>query len=253
MIDGDKPNAFVRLSRWLDARWGSFIYNFGWADWVWLNDSWLARAAIAVPVVGYLLLFNDTIAASLTFDHLTSGTGPWQLIAPPLRLRLVYVGLVLLAASSAIYVVFRPYVMRIGNSEERYIRRCMERFTFMEFQRAHHAIRSENHYTQHGKYYDADWDAFVIAALGPVVGPHGQRDPSKGNWKAAREGHEALLMSILIETYFREQIKRRGWLSTSIVVGLLGLACLSVPSIDLFVRVMWVVVTGGASATAGPH
>jgi len=251
VVNGGKPNVVERLGRWLEGRWGTFKYNFGWADWVWLNDSWLARAAVAVPVVGYLVLFNDAIASSLTFDQLTDGTGPWHLIAPPLRLRLIYVGLVLLAASSAIYMAFRPNVMRIGNSEERYIRRCMERFTYMEFQRLHHAIRGENHYTQYGKYYDADWDAFVVAALGPIVGDHGQRDPSKGNWKAAKDGHEALLMSILIETYFRESIKRRGWLSASIVVGLFGLLCLSIPSADLFVRVMWVVVTGGASAADG--
>ncbi len=253
MIDRNKPKSIERFSRWLEARLGSFNYNFGWPDWVWLNDSWLARAALGVPVVGYLLLFNDAIASSLTFDHLTSGMGPWQLIAPPLRLRLVYVGLVLLAASSTIYVLFRPHVMRIGNSEERYIRRCMDRFTFLEFQRAHNAIRSENHYTQNGKYYDADWAAFVIAALGPTVGPHGQRDPSKANWKAAKDGHEALLMSILIETYFRESIKRRGWLTASIVVGVLGLVCLFIPSADLFVRVMWVVLTGGAAALEPAH
>lgn len=50
--------------------WDGFWYNFGWSDWVHYIDGWIPRFSLFVPVVGYLIIFNDRIGGSIAFQSL---------------------------------------------------------------------------------------------------------------------------------------------------------------------------------------
>jgi len=51
-------------------QWSTFDYNYGWSNYIFLFDGWIAKCAMAVPVVGYLILFNDSVSQHLSFNKL---------------------------------------------------------------------------------------------------------------------------------------------------------------------------------------
>jgi len=232
----------------IKLKWTTFEYNFGWPNYIWLFDSWLAKAAIGIPIVGYLILFNDSVAGHLTFEKLTHGSVDWSLVPQHYRLRLVYFGLVFLGIANFLYIARRPYVMKLGTSEWKYISHLLERATLHDFIQLNGAIKNgDANITVHGKYYDAEWDAFLVQS-----GGKGKVAAFTPNFNQAKLTHESLLKSILIETYARESRKRRFSLCAAIFFGLLGLFLLMIPSLDLFIRVLSVIfspIIGNNSAT----
>ena len=66
-------HAMLRIRDRLWSKLTTFFYNFGWSDYVDWLDGWIPRLSLAVPIVGYLILFNDSITKNLTFLELTSG------------------------------------------------------------------------------------------------------------------------------------------------------------------------------------
>ncbi len=47
-----------------------FSYNYGWSKYVVLFDGWIAKCAMAVPFIGYLIIFNDSVSQHLSFNNL---------------------------------------------------------------------------------------------------------------------------------------------------------------------------------------
>ncbi len=233
---------FHRMIDLLRIRWSTFNYNYSWPQYVWLLDSWLAKLTIVVPVLGYLILFNDGIAQHLTFDLLSGRHNEWGILSPQWRLRFLYFGTMLLGLANLGYLIRRPYVMKLGKSSFEYVRNLLEHATLSDYVQMHEAIRlsPQGHYTLHGKYYDSDWDAFVAAVKGQRP-DFGEDKESTGNWVLSKNKFESLLRDILIETYVRSTVRRRFSLTLCILIGIAGLFLLLVPSADLFVRVLGVI------------
>ena len=85
------------VERWTSywrSRWSSFDYNFGWSDYVFLFDGWVAKCAMAVPIIGYLILFNDTISQQLSFNKLASEDVLGFGLSSAARLKFIYFGLI---------------------------------------------------------------------------------------------------------------------------------------------------------------
>ena len=84
----------------LPQRVQSFLYNFAWPEYVGLFDGWVARCAVAVPLLGYAIIYNDTVASYFEFTRL-AGTSPSPFgLSPIMKLKLTYFGLVILGASN---------------------------------------------------------------------------------------------------------------------------------------------------------
>lgn len=229
----------------IQSKWTTFLYNFGWSDYVDELDGWIPRLSFAVPIVGYLILFNDSIAKNLTFLELTSGHSALGLSGDA-RLKLLYLGLVLLGLANIIYRWRRPYVLRNAHDLDSYVEMGLRNFTVLTFMDLHERIRYSGFdpYTRHGKYYDAEWDAFLDHAIGEDTGNRVLgRNPKTAHWVEAKAKYEGLLRSILTETFFRENTRvRRGWLITSLTIVAIGYILLAVPSLDLFVKVIAAII-----------
>jgi hypothetical protein len=198
---------------------------------------------MAVLVVGYLVLFNDGVSQHLSFNDLAS---EHQLSVLSLsasgRLKLIYFGLIFLGTANILYRLRRPYVFRIGTDQFDYVERALEHFTVENYIDANGTIKHEGHHTLHGKYDDAEFKSFIDVATGGVtraLGSHAAVD-----WNAAKSKFEGLLRSILIEIFFRNNIKHRLALTCCLLLALCGYALLLIPSVDLFVKVIRVTIKG---------
>lgn len=227
----------------INFRWHSVVYNFGWPEWATVLNGWVARCAMAVPIVGYLILFNDTIAAHVSFDRLAAEHTSAFGLSAGARLKMIYLGLLLLGSANILYRWKRPYPMRIAENQFDYVDRGLKHFSIGTYIDFHGAIRHSGYdpYTRHGKYYDTEWEDFVEAATGTRPGAKSQ-GKTGGHWNEAKSKYEGLLRSILIETYFRECYHtRRGWLVTCLVIAFIGYFLLAMPSADLLAKVLSVI------------
>jgi hypothetical protein len=230
-------DAIKRWTSYWQMKWQIFVYNYGWSRYVFLFDGWIARSAMAVPIVGYLILFNDSISQHLSFKILAGESTSWFGLSSSARLKLIYFGLIFLGIATILYRLRRPYVFRIGTNQFDYVERALRHFTASAYIDTHGAIRHEGHHTLHGKYYDSEYEAFLNLALGKVD-EHGHRREATANWNEAKSKYEGLLRSMLIENFSRNEVTRRFSLSFSIIWALAGYTFLLIPSIDLFLRVL---------------
>ncbi len=228
----------INIRNWWTTFSFRFLYNYGWSKYVFLFDGWIAKSAMAVPVIGYLILFNDTISSHISFDRLAKENTlslPYTLSANA-RLNFIYFGLIFLGLSNILYRRYRPYVFRVGTNEFQYVEKALVHYTIADYIRIDDEISTKGHHTQHGKYYTADFELFLDRALGPQIG--NSRDVSSADWNTAKSKHEGLLRSILIENFYRNNTRNRFTLTICIVLAFFGYVLLFIPSADLFFKVL---------------
>jgi hypothetical protein len=101
-----------RLFDSLRFKWSIFAYNYCWSDYVFLFDGWVAKCAMAVPVAGYLVLFNDAVSQHLSFNRLADESLLSFGLSSGVRLKLIYFGLILLGTANILYRLRRPFVFK---------------------------------------------------------------------------------------------------------------------------------------------
>ena len=233
----------MRRLNYLRMKWQIFTYNFAWPKYVFLLNGWLAKCAMAVPFVGYLIIFNDTVSSHLSFDRLANESASAFGLTSLARLKFLYLGMVSLGVANAFYYLRRPYVLRIGIDQVEYVDRALKNFTLENYISIHDEIRHSGYdpYTRHGKYYDSEYESFMNYAAPSSDGGLAAMS-QQFHWVDAKAKYETLLRSMLIENYFRNSIKNRVSLSISLVLAVLGYVLMAIPSADLFLKVMRVIV-----------
>lgn len=224
----------------LRMKWQTFIYNYQWSDYIPLFDGWIAKCSMAVPIVGYLILFNDSVSQHIAFNKLASEQLLSFGISSGARLKFIYFGLLALGASNILYRIRRPYALKIGKNQFEYVETALRHFTVDDYIQLNGEIKSSGFdpYTQYGKYHDAEFDAFLKMSIGENYG----KDADTTHWAEAKRKFEGLLRSMLIETFFRQKIRRRYSLTFCIVLSLIGYFLLLIPSADLFLKVVSVIL-----------
>jgi len=164
-------------------------------------------------------------------------------------------GFMLLATANLLYLFWRPHVLKLGETEEKFIQYYLENATASSFLQLHNTHRQTGFdpLTQEGKYYNDDWDLFWREAVWPFRGKnklqkedHSATLPGyeRVNFVEAKRRHQSVLLSLLRETYFRESRKRRLSLVICIVTALAGYTALVIPSADLCIRVLEILIIG---------
>jgi hypothetical protein len=222
--------------RSIKSRWSTFTYNYQWSDYVRYIDGWIPKLALTVPVLGYLILFNDQVSSVIQFSAITGKEAETYGLEGVQRLRLLYFGLIFLGISNFVYTLRKPYQFKFGTNFIDYSRTCLEVFTVSDYIHMHHEIRDKGHISTRGKYYDSTWDGFLDAATNTGEGTENvERD---GNWEESKRIYGGLIRDILYETFLRYDRGRRGWLTFCILVSTIGYSCLLLPSLDLFIKVV---------------
>lgn len=149
----------------------------------------------------------------------------------------MYFGLIFLGSASILYRLKRPFTFRIGTDQFSYVERALSHFTVSAYIDIHDTIRHDGHHTLHGKYYDSEYENFLDLAMGPRD-TNGHRNGYGADWSAAKSKYEGLLRSMLIENFYRNNVKRPVALSLSLLLSFIGYFLLLIPSADLFIKVL---------------
>ncbi len=232
MIDQIRNNLLIRL---LIGSWQTFKYNYCWSDYVRYIDGWIPKLALTVPILGYLILFNDKVSDILIFktianeDTLSFGLSGQQ------RLRSLYFGLIFLGVSNFIYIIKKPYLFKFGTNLVDYSKTCLELFTLSDYIQMHSMIQDKGYLTSGGKNYGYEWQGFCEDSS--ISGEDTDDAERHGNWEAAKSKYGGLLRGLLSETFFRYDTGGRCWLSLCLFLSSLGYLFLLAPSGDLFIKV----------------
>jgi hypothetical protein len=230
----------------LRSWWDGFKYKFGWPNYVLLFDGWVARCAMTIPIIGYLIVFNDAIAQHISFDKLASESTSAFGLSASARLKLVYLGLLFVGLASLLYRWKRPWVMRLANNQIDYVDKALKHFSVGDYITCHGRIRHSDRdpYTIDGKYYDSEWEDFLEAATGSRPGASLREASTRsGHWNEAKSKFEGLLRSMLNETFFCEAFHtRRGWLIFCLALAAIGYPLLAIPSLDLLMKVLTLII-----------
>src|SRR5216683_2628609 len=124
-----------RSTSYWRMRWSAFDYNYGWSDYLYLFDGWVAKCAMGVPVIGYLILFNDSISQHLSFNKLASKNVLGFGLSSGARLKLIYFGLIFLGSANILYRIHRPFVFKIGTNQFEYVENALKHFTVSAYMR----------------------------------------------------------------------------------------------------------------------
>ncbi len=232
------------LSRkWPALYWA--VYNFSWSTWYSIFENGLSKISPLATVAGYSIIFNDILVKDFGFKFITGNAT--SVLGLDVRTKLVclYFGLVFLAAGRMIYLLRRPMSISSGPDLASWVSYCLKNFTFSDFLQLHNDIRQNQHRTLYGKYYDDDWSAFREDAVwlrsGRTQGlsdDEKQKDREQVSYSVAKERHEDLLRSILIDRYAEYSARNKVSLLFALLFSIPGTFLFLLPTADIFLTII---------------
>ncbi len=213
-----------------------FLINYRWSNHVSYIDGWIPKASLLIPILGYLILFNDATADFINFNTIANEKNINFGLIGNSRLKMIYFAFMFLGISNLWYRMRRPYQFRFGTDVMQYTRTALEVFKLTDYRDIHHRIRHEGHNTSGGKYYDSEWDGFIEAARN--IGEGTGQVKHTGDWEKAKSKYGNLLRGILDDAYYEADTTRRVDLSFCLVLSTIGYILLTIPSGDLFIKIL---------------
>ncbi|MCZ4367608.1 hypothetical protein [Sulfitobacter dubius] len=211
-------------------RFGSFWYNFRWDDYVTLFEGPLSKAFAIVPIFAYLIIFNDALLDQFGFSELIGAEDSSYFLEDGSRLRFAYFGLIFLGLGQLLFIWRRPFVLKQAKSQSEYIAFVQSVFTPRDFIEVYGRIESHGHTTLYGNDELRQWESFKQQITDHTIVNY--------SYKAAIEKFSGLVRCLAIDHYVTYVKTRKTWLLVSLIMVLAGYALLSIPSIDLFFRVV---------------
>ena len=96
------------VSLWAKVRGGPrTLSNLTWSQLRSISNSSAARMTVLIPIIGYLIIFNQKI---ITYLHIVREVGGQEVAEahPSSKLLIIYVGLTFVAIGAALYQIFCP-------------------------------------------------------------------------------------------------------------------------------------------------
>lgn len=216
----------------IKSYWQIFIQNYRWSDYVAYIDGWIPKLAFTVPILGYLILFNDKISDLLTFEQITNTPIQTFGFSGLERLRFLYFGLILLGLSNFVYRVRKPYTFKFGSNSIDYIKTCFETFTFHDYNVLKEEIQHKGNLSGRVKSEASDWGSILYQTNDEKMKI---RHPK---WEEVKNNYGSFLRDILFEYFYQHDISHKVSLSICLLLSTLGYICLLLPSGDLFIKVL---------------
>ncbi|QXT38661.1 hypothetical protein [Gymnodinialimonas ceratoperidinii] len=102
-----------------------------------MTNNEISRVVALIPLIGYFIIFNDSVAAYLSFDLLA---GADDTVASPfwisslVKLRLAFFGAISLFVGTAIFLMLRPPVLDFAKSDLSFADRVLSGYAIEEIQ-----------------------------------------------------------------------------------------------------------------------
>ena len=238
---------FRRIRRNLKRRYYLVTYNLSWHHLEPIVNTRFTQASFSIPIVGYLLLFNDTVVGYLNFNLITGGVVSYFLESGQ-RLRYIYFGLCLMAVAYAWYILRRPKILNLATSPISFVEAGMHAFTVYEIVQIFGSVDS-----RHGGPVTSLWDfdhtdleKFVNDAIeGDDVESYlrsikkrSKRSSATTSRGAAIDKHSEFIRSLLHEHFAQKTRTRRVELTLLGVVSGFAYLLLAIPSLDMFFSIV---------------
>jgi len=217
--------------QWLKSQYSKISWS--WAN-KYLNGG-IAKAALTVPLLGYLILLNDQIADHLQFTVVADGRITWGLNGIE-RLQLIYFGLVILAVLNIAFKTFRPRELRNGNSILEFTRESFDFNTKGDYSHIYGILAAKsNSLNLIGGNYDVEWKTYQLDIEQTQNGKY------TGDWNRSKLQYEHLLKEMLHNYYILYDRQGKAKIILLMAGGFLGYLLLTLPAIDIFLKVLYTV------------
>jgi hypothetical protein len=188
-----------------------------WSAFGPISNSLAARATILIPLIGYLIIFNEYVIKYLNLvGELGGAHDPTFSVSP--RLLLVYFGLCAIAVGVVLYSRFCPNGVKHYGSPNAYVggvQGSVKRLALREFEVA---LENSDEY----RPYYADVSERFSRSIDTI--------PSPENWAEYING--------ILHLYYRQQNKTYPSVRVMVLIlYVIGFCCLSLPSLGVFYRV----------------
>lgn len=217
-----------------------------WSTLKGVFSSPISKSAIVVPFVGYLILFNDSVAQALSFKEITNAASTMWLSSKT-RLQLVYFGLLFLAIATIWYRSRCPIPVKQAGNNFDYRAFAFENFSISDFLLVFSRLENSRGY---GLYDDTQFDRdhfhkFIDASMPDE--PSSDLFTNEDLWFALanvtdRDGairnSKEFLCNLLDANYDYAKHSRRKELLLLTSVTAFGFIFLAIPSIDVFLSVV---------------
>lgn len=196
-----------------------------WTNLRSAGNSSLVKATLLIPLLGYLVVFNENFLHFIQISKELVGMGTPNSGGPiPFRLMATYFGLCFIAVGSALYNVFCPQEIRRHATAAEYIGQGGEKMSILE-------MRAIEGFVERG-------DELATTSLGNFR----LRENSRPFPNDPTEHRERLRLSegAVLDIYFHMLNRKHPNARTACgAFFALGFTFLLVPSLDIFVRVIW--------------
>jgi hypothetical protein len=198
--------------------WTKYVSNRPWSELRAVTNSPAARATILIPIIGYLIIFNENIIKNLHVAQDVGGAFPSQDHVSS-RLLLVYLGLTFIAVGAAAHQLFCPADVKHYGDTNAYVGGVTSTIKDYRFRAIEDRLRDS---IFHDRYMDI-------------------RNMYAKTWqnKVLDDDQKATINNGILHLYFEYLNKQHA--SIRMIAGwafLVGLIILSIPSIGVFARVI---------------
>lgn len=193
-----------------------------WTTLRGFGNSSPAKLTILIPLIGYLIIFNDQVTKFLQISSELVGVGPSPGIST--RLLCVYFGLCLIALGTTIYSLLCPREIKYYGSSAAYVRGDGPSLGDFAMEEIEDDLR-ESQYK----------DRYLVI--------RGRYEGSGGHPKIPTDAQKQQIDNGILHLYF-EKINNSWAVLRLLTLGLFasGTVCLLVPSLEIFFRITSILV-----------
>jgi hypothetical protein len=199
-----------------------------WTSLRAIGNSSAVKLTVFIPLIGYLILFNATVVQYLHLANQFVGNTP-ESNNISVRLLLVYFGLCLLAAGSALYSFFCPPEIKQYPTATSYVGADRNNIGDVGFESIQEQLLKSRHFADRYNKLHNRFDQEISEELDT------ERE------KRARDQADIAILNLYFE-YLNQSYP--WWRMLSGLSFITGLTFLAIPSISFFIRVVELVLYG---------
>ena len=220
-----------------------------WSKYEKILNGWIPKLSLFVPLIGYLLLFNDHSSRALSFNQIIDGVAVVNCelsasnilcignLSDVYRLRFLYFGFLFLGAANLLYLASRPEIFKLARDRATYKKEALEFYHlpyYIRFYENQLKYKSE----KIPRISEDEWDSFTVETLATDWSGGEGSTLIVGNWEAAKLKYHNLLSNLLWYNFEKHDASKCSFLIACLILASIGYFCLLTPSADLFVKVV---------------
>ncbi|MEC8293565.1 MAG: hypothetical protein VX083_08725 [Pseudomonadota bacterium] len=202
-----------------------------------LSNNHISRVAAMIPVIGYLLLYNDQIADALEFTTLANGKDTF-ILSSGQKLRLSFVGSCALLIANLGSVIGAPKVLNGASSDIQFADKVIDSYSLSEIQEMDRAVMSETWIQRTPDTLHED--SYLDVRNSKSTGTLGFRFKQEliGNNRHMRSGAPEYIRSIAREWWAGEMHNFPILRYACLAFAISGFSMLALPSLDILQAVL---------------